>query len=345
MSGMSVRKTKGTDVSDDESDDENEIDEETFEPEIEVEEELYRTRSGRRVKPKVRHAGIRRPSSDPHYIKGIPSFRRDAYMAGANPRKKIRSGVLQHQFLQSLDWDTTISNLKSRDSRKAFTQMLRSYDPLSETIEDWSPLALAAKSNDADNPTWNQAMNGPNADGFREACQKEYDTLTRMKVWDIVKRRTWMNIIPGTWAFKVKRFPDNLIRKLKARFCARGDKQIAQVDFFDTYAPVVCWTTVRLMLVLAIQLDLANRQVDYTAAFVHAPIDKDPNWDKMTEQEKERSGVFIQMPRGFTQEGKVLKLKQSRVLATSSNISSRNLKEPGSNPMTALTRVCLFQTK
>ncbi len=40
----------------------------------------------------------------------------------------------------------------------------------------------------------------------------------------------------STWAFKCKRYPDGLIKKLKARFCARGDKQLEGIDFFDTYA-------------------------------------------------------------------------------------------------------------
>jgi hypothetical protein len=31
--------------------------------------------------------------------------------------------------------------------------------------------------------------------------------------------------------------------KSRARFCAQGDKQLKGIDFFDTYAPVVQWTT------------------------------------------------------------------------------------------------------
>jgi hypothetical protein len=120
-----------------------------------------------------------------------------------------------------------------------------------------------------------------------------------------------MNVIPGTWAFKVKRFPSGLIRKLKARFCARGDRQIEGIDFFETYAPVVSWTTIRLLMILTVQLGLATRQVDYTAAFVHADIDRPPNYDKMTALEKSRSGVYVEMPRGFQQPGMVLKLNKS----------------------------------
>jgi hypothetical protein len=95
------------------------------------------------------------------------------------------------------------------------------------------------------------------------------------------------------------------------RFCARGDRQIEGVDFFDTFAPVVNWTSVRLLLILSAILGLSTKQVDYTAAFIHAPIDKDPNWDSMSDEERNRLGVFVHMPRGFNQPGKVLKLKWS----------------------------------
>ena len=65
------------------------------------------------------------------------------------------------------------------------------------------------------------------------------------------------------------------------------------------------------MLILSLVLDLATRQVDYTAAFLHADIDRDPNYDLLTPEEQRRSGVYVEMPRGFTEPGKVLKLKKS----------------------------------
>lgn len=68
------------------------------------------------------------------------------------------------------------------------------------------------------------------------------------------------------------------------------------VDFFDAFALVVNWTTVRLMLVLSAILGLSTPQVDYTAAFVHDPMDED---------------VHVKMPRGFSELRRVLKLKKS----------------------------------
>jgi hypothetical protein len=82
----------------------------------------------------------------------------------------------------------------------------------------------------------------------------------------------------------------------KARFCAGGHRQIEGVDFSETFAPVVNWTTVRLLLVLSQVLNLSTKQVDYTAAFILAPIN---------------DTVYLEMPRGFSEPGMVLKLKRS----------------------------------
>jgi Reverse transcriptase (RNA-dependent DNA polymerase) len=171
-----------------------------------------------------------------------------------------------------------------------------------ETVEWVHPHALAAKANTEDNPTWEQAMNGPEWAGYWKVMETELHTLEVQKdSWEVVNREPWMNVLPGTWAFKCKRYPNGSIRKLKARFCVRRDKQVEGVDFFDTYAPVVNWQTVRLMLVLSIILGLHTKQVDYTAAFVHTPIDRDPNWDNLTELENKQSGVYVAMLRGFSE--------------------------------------------
>jgi len=91
-----------------------------------------------------------------------------------------------------------------------------------------------------------------------------------------------MNVLDCTWAFKCKRYPDGNIRKFKARFCFRGDQQIYGMDYFDTFAPIVSCTTVRILLVLSVIFDLDTKQVDYTCAFLHALI---------TEH------VYVRMPR------------------------------------------------
>jgi hypothetical protein len=72
--------------------------------------------------------------------------------------------------------------------------------------------------------------------------------------------------------FKLKRFSDGYASKFKARFCVRGDLQKESVDYFEKYAPVVQWSTVRMLLTLVIREGWDTWQVDYTNAFAHAEL-------------------------------------------------------------------------
>ena len=60
-----------------------------------------------------------------------------------------------------------------------------------------------------------------------------------MNTWKVVDCIEDMNFFQSAWTFKLKCFPDGLIKKFQAQFCARVDWQIECVDFFETYAPVV----------------------------------------------------------------------------------------------------------
>jgi hypothetical protein len=102
-----------------------------------------------------------------------------------------------------------------------------------DTVEHLDPTIFAANSNSEDTPTYEEAMNGPLDDDFRESMEVKCNMLNVvMKAWEIVDRQPWINVLPSTWALIFKRFPDGLIRKLKARLCARGDKKMKVIDVF-----------------------------------------------------------------------------------------------------------------
>ena len=86
-------------------------------------------------------------------------------------------------------------------------------------VELTDPRILQAKASkyDADNPSWKDAMNGPFAEDFWKACETELDTVVNaMETWTMVKRTKDMQVLPGTWAFKIKRSPDGLVKKFEA---------------------------------------------------------------------------------------------------------------------------------
>jgi hypothetical protein len=74
------------------------------------------------------------------------------------------------------------------------------------TVEWVHPHSLSAKANAEDNPTWEMAMNGPERAGYWKTMEVEYHTLeTEKDSWEVIDREPWMNVLPGTWAFRCKR--------------------------------------------------------------------------------------------------------------------------------------------
>ncbi len=64
-------------------------------------------------------------------------------------------------------------------------------------------------------------MNGLHTKEYWEAAQIEIETLERIQAWTVVPRTNNItSILPSTWAFKVKRYPDGSVKKFKGRFCA-----------------------------------------------------------------------------------------------------------------------------
>jgi hypothetical protein len=303
----------GTNDHEDDSDDDNEIYKLRSGKEVRIGDNdgFRKTRSGRRVIPPDR-LSANLAAEPPSYRKvGFPGENMEAYKCGRDPTQKVRAGKLNQKYLNSLDWDRAVNILKGGTLGAMWAELEQHTDQEHNSIEWMNPALFSVKANSDDNPTWNDAMGGENGEGYWQACIKEHETLLKRGVWEEVEKESWMNVLPSVWAFKCKRFPDGLVRKLKARFCAMGCCQKENVDYFETFAPVVNWQTVRIMLAMSMLFGLATKQVDYTAAFVHADIDRDPNWDKMSDEERRKSGVFIQGPRGFATPGKVLKLKKS----------------------------------
>ena len=69
--------------------------------------------------------------------------------------------------------------------------------------------------------------------------------------------------VGSKWVFKLKKLPDGSIDRFKARVAARGFTQKAGIDFTETFAPVVCFNTIRVLLAITAMEDLELDQVDF----------------------------------------------------------------------------------
>jgi hypothetical protein len=95
--------------------------------------------------------------------------------------------------------------------------------------------------------------------------------------------------LKAVWAMKQKCLPGTgAILKYKARLNAHSGQQEEGVNYWDTYAPVVHWMSVRLMLILTLVEGLQSRSIDFTLAYSQADLDVD---------------IFLELPHGFRLEG------------------------------------------
>ena len=67
----------------------------------------------------------------------------------------------------------------------------------------------------------------------------------------------------------------NEITKYKARLNVHGGMQTYGLNYLETYAPVVTWFSIRLLIITALLQNWSIRQVDFVMAYTQAPIEND----------------------------------------------------------------------
>ena len=76
-----------------------------------------------------------------------------------------------------------------------------------------------------------------------------------LKHWELISKSEVPEgkiILPAIWSMKRKhQIKTNEVYKWKARLNVHGDKQIKDVHYWETYSPVVKWSSIQLFLTLA----------------------------------------------------------------------------------------------
>lgn len=121
--------------------------------------------------------------------------------------------------------------------------------------------------------TIEEAMAGPHKKEWLAAIESELKSLLANNTWNKVQRDKLpndTNITGSRWVFKVK--SDG---RFKARLVAQGYTQREGVDYFETYAPVARFASIRFILALAALHGLHIHQMDVVTAFLNGLLDED----------------------------------------------------------------------
>jgi hypothetical protein len=71
----------------------------------------------------------------------------------------------------------------------------------------------------------------------------------------------------------------------KARLKFDGSKQVKDINYWETYAPVASWSTIRFILTMAIISNWHTKQVDFVLTYTQAYVECD--------------NMFMKVPHGF----------------------------------------------
>ena len=178
---------------------------------------------------------------------------------------------------------------RKKRNPKRFIQMALMAMHYAFTIFQPEPKSLKEARMRSDSMYWEQAV------------MNEMESLLKNRTWEVADLPQGKKVIGCQWLFKKKLNPDGSIARHKARLVARGDQQHHDDDsFYETFAPVVKFTTMRMIFALATILNLTDMQLDVDNAYLHASLDEE---------------VYMNFPVGFYEtlrgKGKALRLKKS----------------------------------
>ena len=147
--------------------------------------------------------------------------------------------------------------------------------------------------------SYSEAMAAPDAAKWKEAINKEIQSLEQNKTWRLVPLPPHKRALTSRWLMKVKHRADGSIERHKARLVVRGFQQTAGVYYEASFAPVVRLEALRAILAIVCIQDLEAHQIDVETAFLNETVKED---------------IYMEVPEGMASaatEGRVCKLEKS----------------------------------
>jgi Reverse transcriptase (RNA-dependent DNA polymerase) len=175
---------------------------------------------------------------------------------------------------------------------------------LNGRITTGSPISICStschtvKNIESDSPTLKGALASPQRESWVEAISEELHSLDLVHTWDVVPRApAEARLFPSKFVLKIKRTSDGTIERYKARIVLLGHLQRENIDYFETYAPVVDFTAVRIALVVASSTNMSIHRLDVKCEFLNGELEEE---------------IYMRLPDSYaTSDGSVCKLKCS----------------------------------
>lgn len=222
-------------------------------------------------------------------------------------RQISRTGFsTQHKIIvtRNVQFDETCDYYTNEQTYNDLDQVIADDEVDLESADDASEGALEVEDSETmvatghfEPLTYKQAISCADAKEWCDAMDEEYRSLIENNTWTLEDLPSGRRAVSCKWVFKLKYAPDNSIARYKARLVARGYTQQEGIGFTETFSPVVRIESVRMLLVIANQLDMQILQIDVKTAFLNGELEQ---------------SIFMTQPEGYVKErGKVCRLQRS----------------------------------
>ena len=114
-------------------------------------------------------------------------------------------------------------------------------------------------------------------------------SMNANKIWDLEIIHKWAKTIGCKWVYKTKLDSQGNIERYKARLVAKGFTQREGIDYNETFSPVSCKDSFRIIMALVVYYNLELYQMDVKMAFLNRDLEEN---------------VYMAQPKGFVMEGK-----------------------------------------
>jgi hypothetical protein len=161
-------------------------------------------------------------------------------------------------------------------------------DPYSDNDNEQIYANMIENALGKDEPgTLSQAKDSQEWLEWEEAIKAELQQLAQKRTWELIKCPNESIPIANKWVFIRKYNKEGNLTKYKARLVAKGCAQCPGYDYQETYSPVVCMETIRVILAMAAIKDLKIQQMDVKGAYLNGTL---------------KEVVYMQQPDGYADE-------------------------------------------
>lgn len=122
--------------------------------------------------------------------------------------------------------------------------------------------------------SYEEAINSEDKIHWIAAMKDEYDTLQEYGTWHVGPRRPGVQLVGSKWVFHIKHDKKGNILKYKARLVAQGFSQRFGESYFDVFAPVGRFESLRMVISLGKKLGWVIRQGDVKSAYLNGLLEE-----------------------------------------------------------------------